>query len=83
MKRVIAKMYTSYNRSSNEYTETLIQYLQEKKYLKIFGFKLFSYWVTIDIEIVPSFAWIQHCTLGSSDWKSKWFGLENVLWAKK
>ena len=80
MKRVIAKMCITYNYSSDEYTETLIQCLQEKKVLKIFGLKLFSYWVTIDTEIVPSFAWIQRNVLGSTDWKSKWADLKNILW---
>ena len=42
MKRVIAKMCITYNYSSDEYTETLIQCLQEKKVLKIFGLKLLS-----------------------------------------
>ena len=80
MKRVIAKMRTTYNSDSDEYTETLTQYLQEQKHFKIFGLRLFSYWLTIDTEIVPSFAWIQRNALGFTDWKSKWFGLDNVLW---
>lgn len=82
MKRVVAKMFTTYNSRSNEYTETLFQYLQEKKIISLFGFTLFSYWKTIDKEVVPTFAWIQRNTLGFTDWKSKWFELENVLWSK-
>lgn len=80
MKRVIAKMRTTYNSDSDEYTETLTQYLQEQKHFKILGFKVFPFWKTIDTEIVPTFAWIQRNALGFTDWKSKWFGLENVLW---
>lgn len=80
MKRVIAKMRTTYNSHSDEYTETLTQYLQEKKHLKILGRRLFSYWITIDAEVVPTFAWVQRNALGFTDWKSKWVGLDNVLW---
>lgn len=36
---------------------------------RIFGIKVWS--VEIDRETVPSFAYIQHATLGSTDWKSK------------
>lgn len=72
-------MYKTYNSNTDE---TLYQYLQEKKQFKIFGKILFSYWKTIDIEIVPSFAWIQHNTLGSTEWKSKWNILKNVNWNK-
>lgn len=80
MKRVIARRRTEYNRSSDEHTEILTQYLQEQKHFKLFGVKLFSFWQTIDTEIVPSFAWIQRNTLGFTTWKSKWHGLENVTW---
>ncbi len=83
MKRVIAKMYTSYSSKSGEHTETLIQYLQEKKKFTLFGFKIFSFWSTIDKETVPTYAWIQRNALGFTDWKSKWFGVENVLWTNK
>lgn len=82
MKRVKATMLTKYDSISEEYNYTLYQYLQEKKQFKIFGITLFIYWKTIDTEIVPSFAWIQHNTLGSTEWKSKWNGLENVNWNK-
>jgi hypothetical protein len=80
--RVIGKMYKSYNQNSDEYTETLIQYLQENRKIKLFGVSLFSFWKTIDKEIVPSFAWIQRNALGFTDWKSKWYLLENVSWSK-
>lgn len=82
MKRVIAKMFTSYDSRSDEYTNTLIQYLQEKKSFTLFGYTLFNYWVTIDKEEVPTYAWIQKNCLGFTDWKSKWFGIENVSWTK-
>jgi MarR-like DNA-binding transcriptional regulator SgrR of sgrS sRNA len=82
MKRVIAKMFTSYDSQSDEYTNTLIQYLQEQKALSILGITLFNYWKTIDKEEVPTYAWIQRNTLGFTDWKSKWFGIENVLWTQ-
>ena len=82
MKRVIAKMFTSYDSRSDEYTNTLIQYLQEQKSFSIFGITLFNYWKTIDKEEVPTYAWIQRNTLGFTDWKSKWFGIENVLWTQ-
>lgn len=82
MKRVIAKMFTSYDSRSDEYTNTLIQYLQEQKAVSIFGITLFNYWKTIDKEEVPTYAWIQKNTLGFTDWKSKWFGIENVLWTQ-
>lgn len=82
MKKVTAKMFTSYDSRSDEYTETLIQYLKEKHDFKVFGFKIFSFWKIIDKENVPTFAWIQRNTLGFTDWKSKWFGLENILWTK-
>lgn len=82
MKRVIAKMFTSYDSRSDEYTNTLIQYLQEQKAVSIFGITLFNYWKTIDKEEVPTYAWIQRNTLGFTDWKSKWFGIENVLWTQ-
>lgn len=80
MKRVIAKMFTSYNRQSDEYTYTLIQYLQEHKAFSIFGITLFNYWKTIDKEEVPNYAWIQKNALGSTDWKSKWFEIEGIKW---
>jgi hypothetical protein len=82
MKKVTAKMFTSYDSRSDEYTDTLIQYLQEKRDFKLLGFKLFSFWKTIDKETVPTYAWIQRNTLGFTDWKSKWFGVENVSWTK-
>jgi len=82
MKRVIAKMFTSYDSRSDEYTNTLIQYLQEQKSFSIFGITLFNYWKTIDKEEVPTYAWIQRNTLGFTDWKSKWFEIENVLWTQ-
>lgn len=82
-KRVIAKMFISYDRNSDEYTEKLIQYLQEKKKVSLFRVTLFSYWSTIDKEEVSTFAWIQHNCLGFTDWKSKWFELENISWATK
>lgn len=81
-KRVIARMYTSYIRSSDEYEYTLIQYLQEKVYRTFLGIKLYKYWKTIDKETVPSYAWIQRNTMGSTDWKSKWSGMDNVIWIK-
>jgi len=80
MKRVKAKMTISYNHESDEYTETLFQYLQESKSVVFMGVKWFSYWHTIDKEIVPTYAWIQRNTLGSTDWKSKWYELNNVTW---
>lgn len=76
MKRVRAKMYTFYDKHSDEYTETLVQYLQERRALTFLGFTLFSYWKTIDTEVVPTFAWIQHATMGSTDWRSKWYDLD-------
>jgi hypothetical protein len=79
-KRVIARMHKTYSRKSDEYTETLIQYLQEKIDFKIFGIKIFCYWKTIDKETVPSYAWIQRNTLGFTDWKSKWAEMANVKW---
>lgn len=36
---------------------------------------------TVDTEEVPTFAVIQHCTLGSTEWKSKWHGMAGVKWA--
>ena len=83
MKRVKAKMFTSYNSSSDEHTNTLIQYLQEKKSISLFGITLFTYWSTIDKEEVPTYAWIQRNCLGFTDWKSKWVGFEDVSWTKK
>ncbi len=83
MKRVIAKMFTSYDSRSDEYTNTLIQYLQEKRAFTLFGYTLFKYWVTIDKETVPTYAWIQRNTLGSTDWKSKWYEIEGICWTKK
>ena len=83
MKRVIAKKRITYNRHSDEYTEKLTQYLQEQIHIKLFGINIYTYWLTIDTEIVPTFAWIQRNTLGFTDWKSKWFDLENVSWIKK
>lgn len=80
MKRVIAKEYVSYNRMSDEYTYTHIQYLQQMVVVTFFGKKLCSYWETIDTEEVPSFAVIEHNTLGSTSWKSKWHEIEDVLW---
>lgn len=73
-------MRTEYNPSSDEYTETLTQYLQEERKFKMFGITLFSYWKTIDVEVVPSFAWIQRNTLGFTTWKSKWCNLEDISW---
>lgn len=81
-KRVIGKTAHSYNSKTDEHTETHYQYLQERKDVKLFGKKLFSYWKTIDTEEVPSYAWIQMACFGSTDWKSKWFGIPNVLWVK-
>lgn len=78
MKRVKARMYRSYDESSHEYTETLIQRLQKR--VSIFGLKILSFWITIDTEEVPVWAWIQRNTLGSTDWTSKWYGMENVQW---
>lgn len=49
---------------------TLTQYLQKKVCVKILCFRV-HYWKTIDSEIVPSFAWIQANTLGSTEWESK------------
>ena len=80
MKRVKAKICISYNHQTDEYTETHIQYLQEKKYILFMGIKWLRYWITIDKEIVPTYAWIQNNALGSTDWKSKWNGLDNVTW---
>ena len=73
-------MRISYNHQSDEYTETLFQYLQERKSFVFMGIKWFSYWRTIDKEIVPTYAWIQRNALGSTDWKSKWYGLNDVKW---
>jgi hypothetical protein len=81
-RRVKAIMHKSYNSASDEYTETLIQYLQEHKTVSLFGFKLFGYWKTIDQETVPSFAWLQRAIFGSTEWKSKWNGMKDVTWIK-
>lgn len=83
MLRVIGKRFTSYDSRSDEYTDTVIQYLQERKTCKIFGIALFHYWRTIDKEEVPTYAWIQRNTLGTTDWESKWVYLEGVSWANK
>lgn len=76
MKRVKAVMFTTYNERSDEYTDTVYQYLQEKITVKLFNISLFSYWKTIDSEIVPTYAWMQRNTLGSTDWKSKFYRLD-------
>jgi hypothetical protein len=34
-------------------------------------------WRTIDDETIPTFASIQKATLGSTDWKSKFYDLPN------
>lgn len=81
-RRVKAMRHTTYCHSTDEYTETQIQYLQEKKRIKILGATLFSFWSTIDTEIVPMYAMIQIWTLGFTDWKSKWHNMEGILWAK-
>jgi hypothetical protein len=80
MKRVKAVMVKKWCDNSQDFDETLYQYLQEKKYVKILSITLFSYWKTIDTEIVPSYAWIQRNTLGYTDWLSKWYGIENIDW---
>lgn len=82
MKRVISKVYKWYDSIIDDNEEIHYQYLQEKVIVKLFNIKLFFYWKTIDEEIVPSFAWIQHNTLGFTEWKSKWNDLENVNWDK-
>ena len=76
MKRVKAVMVKKWCDNSEDYDETLYQYLQEKKSVKLFGIIIFPYWKTIDTEIVPSYACIQKNTLGFSDWKSKWYGID-------
>lgn len=76
-------MFTSYNKHSDEYTNKLMQYLQEKKKISLFVVPLFSYWLTIDKEEVPTYAWIQNNCLGFTDWKSKWFGIEGISWIAK
>lgn len=82
MKRVIHKCYIWYDPIIDDNEEIHRQYLQEKIIVKLFNIKLFSYWKTVDQEVVPSFAWIQHNCLGFTEWKSKWYGLENVNWGK-
>lgn len=78
MKRVKARMYTTYNKRTDEYTETLIQYLQMKIEFRLFGILWFKFWKVIDKETVPTFAWIQRNALGYTDWKSKWYGMADV-----
>lgn len=60
-KTFIVKSYR--NKNSFEGIQVLF-----KEY-RIFGIKVWS--IEIDRENVPSFAYIQHATLGSTDWKSK------------
>lgn len=75
-------MYKIYDPVCDDYDYLFYQYLQEKRQFKIFWITLFNYWKIIDQEIVPSFAWIQYNTLGSTEWKSKWNGLKNINWDK-
>lgn len=75
MKRVKATMHTSRDWRTDESTNIVIQYLQEKR-----RFLGISYWKTIDTETVPSYAWIQKNSLGSTDWRSKWHEMPDVEW---
>jgi len=83
--RVIGIMHTWTNKN-NEPEEELIQYLQKrcKRKHTFFGLLPKFYWETIDLKIVPSFAWIHKCIFGDeSNWKSKWNGIPNIDWIKK
>ena len=80
-KRVRAFMKTYPRNQFGEKEEEMIQVLEIKKLHKFLWWSWYS-WKEIDREIVPSFAWIQKNTLGSTDWKSKWNGMPNVEWKK-
>lgn len=80
-KRVRAFMKTYPRNSFGEKEEEMIQVLEIKKLHKFLWWSWHS-WKEIDREIVPSFAWIQKNTLGSTDWKSKWNGMPNVEFKK-
>lgn len=64
--------YSARNPRGSGYCEDqkLIQKLIKRTKKK---FLFWTYWheEVIDSEVVPSFAWIEIGTLGSSDWKSK------------
>jgi len=80
-KRVRAFFKTYPPNRFGEKHEEMIQVLEIKQYHKFLCWSWVT-WKEIDREIVPSFAWIQHNALGSTDWKSKWNGMNNVEWIK-
>lgn len=76
--RVIALMFNKSNHHGEKWNE-LKQYLQVKR---TYLLGLITKWETIETEDVPSFAWMQHGTLGSTDWKSKFSDIPNVKFIK-
>lgn len=54
-------------KNKGEWNEERIQHLQKKQ-----NILFFTYWKTIDSEIVPSFAWLHKAIFGDRpDWDSK------------
>ena len=82
MKRVILRTHRQ-REDVNSVALRPIQYLQEYKVVSLFGLKLWDYWKTIDAEEVPMWAWSQHCCVGFTEWKSKWYGWEGVEFMSK
>ena len=76
--RVIAKMYTKYNKHGESWNE-MKQFLQKKTK----GWFGKPKWKTIDEEDVPSFSWIHKGCFGDeSNWRSKFNGISNCTFVK-
>jgi hypothetical protein len=61
-------------RKNGEWNEERKQYLKQKVYTSFaFGLFKWTYWKTIDSEIVPQHVWLQNAIFGSDieKWKSK------------
>jgi len=61
-------------RENGEWNEERTQYLKQKYHTSfIFGLFKWTYWKTVDYEIVPQYVWLQNAIFGSDidGWKSK------------
>lgn len=65
--RVVSRTVRELEYGYTEATDERYNVLQARR--KVF-FGLFSRWVDVEKEHVPSFAWISNACLGSSDWES-------------
>ena len=77
--RVTAVMSNHSDRFTGECWDEMRQFLQQER---TYFFGLIKMWVTIEVEDVPSFAWMQAGCFGSTDWKSKFRYIPGVVFIK-